>query len=1054
MPPRTSLSCQFAKSIGLVFLFASTVIHAAGTLPEVIDFNRDIRPILADTCYTCHGPDNNQRKAKLRLDQREGLFREAKGVRPVVAGDLIESELFARITSTDPDEQMPPRDSQRKLSAHQIALIKKWIEQGAKWQGHWAFITPKRPALPKVKDKKWPRNGIDHFILARLEREGLGPSAAADRATLLRRVSLDLTGLPPTPGEVSGFLLDKAPDAYEKAVDRLLASPRYGERMAFRWLDAARYSDTSGYQTDGPRTMWRWRDWVIEAFNDNMHYDRFTIEQLAGDLLPNATLEQRIATGFNRNHRGNAEGGSIPEEFQVEYVVDRVDTTATVWMGLTLGCARCHEHKYDPFTQKEFYELYAFFNNIPENGRALKYANSPPFLKTPTRAQMAELALLTKRVDSAEDAALRMMPEVEAKQREWEKAMALDEGIAPGWAPTRGLVAHLKLDEAKDMTFIDGKPVFDEGRVGNAAVFDGRRFIDANATVGEQTDFGYFDKFTLSLWVRPESDGALLTRTKDEAKETGWGIWLVDGKVQVNFVKRWLDDSLRLETIKKLKPRQWHHIAVTFNGHPIPEGVRVFVNGRAQKLRVNLDMLNQDFAANADPLRIGAGGGPVPRFKGAIDEVRIYNRPLYPHEAIALAAPDSLSKLASMEKQTAPQREALRLAFLEKIAPKKIRDFFATVRELREERAAMIEKFPTTMVMHEMAQPRSTRVLIRGAYDNPGEQVTAGTPVALPAMAKNAPRNRLGFARWLTDPKHPLTARVTVNQFWQMYFGRGIVKTVEDFGSQGAWPSHPQLLDWLATEFVRTGWDVKAMQKLIVTSATYRQSSARRKAEGGRVNDPENILLSRGPRMRLSADMIRDQALFVSGLLQEKVGGPSVKPYQPKGLWKEIASDTKYEQAKGADLYRRSLYTFWKRTVTPPLMATFDASPRETCVVRETRTSTPLQALALMNDVIFVEAARVFAQRMIREGGETPEGRIRFAFYRATSRNPKAAELKILSAGLSRHLGFYHRDTKAAKALVAVGESPVPKGMDAAELAAYTVVASLILNLDEVITKQ
>jgi len=1034
----------------LILVCATGTLTVAEPLPAVIDFNRDIQPILADTCYTCHGPDNNQREAKLRLDQREGLFREAKGVRPVVAGDLIESELFARITSNDPDEQMPPPDSQRKLSAHQIALIKKWIEQGAKWQGHWAFIAPKRPSLPKVKQKKWLRNGIDHFVLARLEREGLQPSSSADRATLLRRVSLDLTGLPPTPGEVSGFLLDKAPDAYEKAVDRLLASPRYGERMAFRWLDAARYSDTSGYQTDGPRTMWRWRDWVIEAFNDNMRYDRFTIEQLAGDLLPNATLEQRIATGFNRNHRGNAEGGSIPEEFQVEYVVDRVDTTATVWMGLTLGCARCHEHKYDPFTQKEFYELYAFFNNIPENGRALKYANSPPFIKSPTRAQQAELALLTKRVNAAEDAMLRIIPEVEPKQQAWERALVVKKGIAPSWVPTRGLVAHLNLDDAKDMAFIDGKPVFDEGRLGTAAVFDGLRFIDANATAGEQTDFGYFDKFTLSLWVRPESDGALLTRTKDEAKETGWGIWLVDGKVQVNFVKRWLDDSLRLETIEKLKPRQWHHIAVTFNGHPIPEGMRVFVNGRAQKLRVNLDMLNQDFAASADPLRIGAGGGPVTRFKGRIDEVRIYNRELYPREAVALAAPDSLSKLAAMEKRTATQREALRLAYLEKFAPKKIRAAFATVRELREERAAMIEKFPTTMVMHEMAQPRPTHMLIRGAYDNPGDKVTAGTPAALPPLAKGAPRNRLGFARWLTDPKHPLTARVTVNQFWQLYFGRGIVKTVEDFGSQGAWPSHPQLLDWLATEFVRSGWDVKAMQKLIVTSATYRQSSERRNG----TPDPENILLSRGPRMRLSADMIRDQALFVSGLLREKIGGPSVKPYQPEGLWKEIASETKYEQAKGADLYRRSLYTFWKRTVTPPLMATFDASPRETCVVRETRTSTPLQALALMNDVTFVEAARVFAQRIIREGGKSPEARVRFAFQHATARKPKAAEVKILTAGLSRHLKFYRQDAKAAKALIDIGESTVPNGVDAKELAAYTLLASLILNLDEVITKQ
>ena len=1051
------------RQIGLILVCAAGLLAAAEPLPEVIEFNRDIRPIFADTCYACHGPDKNKRKQELRLDREASVFRNRKDVRPVVAGDLAESDLYARITSDDPDEKMPPAESQRKLSARQIVLIKKWIEQGAKWQGHWSFIAPKQLALPKVKNKKWPRNGIDHFVLARLERAGLAASPEAERATLLRRVSLDLTGLPPTPAEIAAFQKDKAPGAYEKAVDRLLASPRYGERMAFRWLDAARYSDTSGYQTDGPRTMWRWRDWVIEAFNSNMRYDQFTIEQLAGDLLPNATIEQRIATGFNRNHRGNAEGGSIPEEFQVEYVVDRVDTTATVWMGLTLGCARCHEHKYDPFSQKEFYQLYAFFNNIPESGRALKYANSPPFLKTPTRNQQAGLVKLNAQVADAERAVKKLQPEIKLKQEAWEKGPLFLK--AAGWAPSEGLVAHFTLDggvsnavrkgkgkgKGKGGEFKDGQAAFTHGRVGKAAVFDGQRFIDANSTTAASANFGYFDRFTLSAWVWPESDGAILTRTKDEAKETGWGIWLVDGKVQVNLVKRWLDDSLRMETTTKLKLRQWHHIAVTYDGHPIPEGVRVFVNGAPQKLRVNLDMLNQDFVAKDDPLRIGAGGGPVPRFNGRIDEVRVYNRTLRPEEAIALAAPDGLSELAALKKPTTAQKTALRLAFHEQFAPANIRKAFARVLELRQKHAAMIENFPTTMVMQDMARPRQTHLLIRGAYDRPGEKVSANTPTALPQMPKGVPLNRLSFARWLMDAKHPLTARVTVNQFWQMYFGRGIVKTVEDFGSQGAWPSHPQLLDWLATEFVKSDWDVKALQKRIVTSATYRQSSRRPE---GKTNDPENILLSRGPRLRLSADMIRDQALFVSGLLSEEIGGPSVKPYQPEGLWKEIASETKYEQAKGADLYRRSLYTFWKRTVTPPLMATFDASSRETCIVRETRTSTPLQALALMNDVTFVEAARVFAQRMLKEGGATPERRIRFAFEHAVGRKPKAAEMKILKDGLTRHLEFYRQDAKAAKELIAIGEAPVPKGMAAAKLAAHTVIAGLILNLDEVITKQ
>ena len=740
----------------------------------------------------------------------------------------------------------------------------------------------------------------------------------------------------------------------------------------------------------------------------------------------------------------------------MEYVVDRVDTTATVWMGLTLGCARCHEHKYDPFSQKEFYQLYAFFNNIPESGRALKYANSPPFIMTPTRAQQVVLAKLDKQVSLAEKAYSDLAGEIKQKQAIWQKSLLSQKGVS--WAPGKGLVTHFTFDidtsnavqkNKKQGKFKDGEAMFTKGRLGKSVMFDGHRYIDANSTTADTTNFGYFDDFTLSLWVWPESDGALLTRTKDETKETGWGVWLVDGKIQVNLVKRWLDDSLRMETIKKLKPRQWHHIAMTYDGHPIPEGLRVFVNGKPQKLRVNLDMLNQDFAAKGEPMRIGAGGGPVPRFKGRVDEVRVYNRILRPEEAIALAAPDGLSKLAALKNPTTSQKTNLHLAFLEQFAPTNIRKAYARMLELRQKRAAMIESFPTTMVMADMTKPRETNLLIRGAYDRPGEKVTASTPAALPAMGKDAPRNRLGFARWLMDAKHPLTARVTVNQFWQMYFGRGIVKTIEDFGSQGSWPSHPQLLDWLATEFVQSGWNVKALQKLIVTSATYRQSSRRRNEE-----DSDNILLSRGPRLRLSAAMIRDQALFVSELLNKEIGGPSVKPYQPEGLWKEIASETKYEKAEGSGLYRRSLYTFWKRTVTPPLMAIFDASPRETCIVRETRTSTPLQALALMNDITFVEAARVFAQRMLREGDKTPERRILFAFEHAAGRKPEPAEMKILEAGLARHLDFYRQDHKAAKALVEIGEAPVPKGRDAGELAAYMVIAGLILNLDEVITKQ
>lgn len=1036
----------------LILVCATGSLAAAEPLPEVIEFNRDIRPILADTCFQCHGPDAGQRKAKLRLDQQAGAFAEKGGVAPFVPRKPMESEAYQRIISDIPDEQMPPPNSQRQLSARQKELIGRWIEQGADWQQHWAFIPPKRPALPEVKNGHWPANGIDRFILARLESEELKPSPPAEMATLLRRVALDLTGLPPTPAEVAAVLEDKSPRAYEQFVDRLLASPRYGERMAFRWLDAARYADTSGYQSDGPRTMWRWRDWVIEAYNRNLPFDQFTIEQLAGDLLPNATLEQRIATGFNRNHRGNAEGGSIPEEFQVEYVVDRVDTTATVWMGLTLGCARCHDHKYDPFSQKEFYQLYAFFNNIPEFGRALKYGNSPPFIKSPTRAQQKTLTGLDAKVQQAQVQLAVMEKQHAPTERAWRTGLK-NKRVAD-WVPDEGLMAHYPLGrdpydalaQQRTSKVSLGKLRHRRGAIGLGAEFNGRQHIDA----GDRGGFNYFDRFSFSVWVKGARNGAVLTRTRPGSKEGGWGLWLVDGKVQVNFVERWLDDALRLETEQAIDAGEWTYIAVTYDGRPVPERVRIYMNGRPQKLRVNLDLLNQDFYEEKQPLRIGGVGGPIATFRGMIDEVRLYDRVLRPAEAQALSVRASIQQLAAAAELTGAMEAKLRLAFRQQHGPAGLQTAYGDLLKANRARAQFVESLPTTMVMAEMSDQRPTHVLNRGAYDQPGDRVQAAVPAVLPAWSKDQKRDRLGLAKWLTQPKHPLTARVAVNQLWQQCFGRGLVRTAEDFGAQGEWPSHPALLDWLATEYTRLGWDTKAMLKRIVMSRTYRQSSRWTPAAE---KDPQNVLLARGPRLRLSAEMIRDQALMVSGLLHEQLGGPSVKPYQPEGLWKEIASTKDYEQSKGADLYRRSLYTYIKRTVTPPLMATFDASPREACLVRQARTSTPLQALALMNDVTFVEAARVFAQQALSQA-KTPEGRLRYLFECATLRKPAPNEMRILKAGLERHRKAYETDAEAAAALIAVGETPVPDKTDATELAAFTVVAKMILNLDEVITKQ
>jgi hypothetical protein len=957
---------------------------------EAVDFEREIRPLLSDACYTCHGPDEGKRKAELRLDVREGAFREHEGRRAVVPGKPDQSELYRRLLTDDADDRMPPAKSGRSLTAKQIDLVRRWIAQGAAWSTHWAFVPPRRPDAAS----------IDDLVRARLRREGLQPAPEADRPTLLRRVSLDLTGIPPTPEEADAFAADGSPDAYEKVVDRLLASPRYGERMAARWLDAARYADTSGYQNDGPRDMWRWRDWVIAAFNENMPFDRFTVEQIAGDLLPDPTLEQRIATGFNRNHRGNSEGGIIPEEYQVEYVADRVDTTATVWLGLTLSCARCHSHKYDPVTQEEFYRLFAYFNNIPEHGRAIKIGNSPPYVQAPTPGQADELFRLEQAQLSAERHWSALRPAVQRSQSQWEET--LKEPIP--WTVTDGLAASFKPEalpvEAKDV----GK-------------------------------FGFLDKFTLAARVRPAGDGTILSRMDPMGREQGYHVQLEDGRVHVNLVMRWLDDAIRVETEARLEPGRWRHVAVTYDGTRLASGVAVYFDGVPQKLQVNLDFLNQTFVTE-HPFRIGAGRSPFP---GAVDDVRVYGRRLSSDEVSWISIDDSL---VPRPERTEAQAGKIRACFLERHAPDGLRKAYRDLVAIRRKVQAYRESLPTVMVMEEMKTPRETRILIRGEYNRPGAPVRPGVPAALHPLPPGAAPNRLALARWLVDPANPLTARVTVNRWWQMYFGAGLVRTVEDFGAQGERPAHPELLDWLATELLRTGWDVKRLQKTIVTSAAYRQSS--RVPPELLERDPENRLLARGPRFRLPAEMIRDQALAAAGLLVEKRGGPSVKPYQPDGLWKEIASDTEYEQAKGEGLYRRSLYTYWKRTVVPPTMSTFDAPGREACTVRETRTNTPTQALALLNDVTYVEAARALAQRSDAD----------FGFRRVLSRAPAAKEREILERAFRRSLERFRKDPESAKRLILVGDSKPDSSLDPAELAARTAVASLILNLDEAVTKE
>jgi len=1050
------------------------LLNSAAEAAGPVRFNRDVRPILADTCFKCHGPDSVARQADLRLDREQnarGVTGEGSAL--IVAGDAKASALYQRIVSEDPDQKMPPADSGKSLTAEQIDTLRRWIDEGAPWEEHWAFQPPVRAPPPQGDHAAWARNPIDHFVLAELARRGWSPADEAALETLVRRVTLDLTGLPPTPEDVEAYRNDPGADRYERLVERLLASPRFGEHMSVDWLDAARFADTSGYQTDGPREMYRWRDWVIAAYNADMPFDQFTVEQVAGDLLPNPTLEQQIATGFNRNHRANSEGGIIPEEYAVEYVVDRVDTTASVWLGLTVGCARCHEHKYDPISHEEYYKLYAYFNNVPEYGRALKLGNSPPYVPAPTPDQKGILDRYAEQRDATRQAWEAIADRVAAAQRNWEPSAAL---LAPtDWTLTDGLDAWFKLNggltdevdfervletrtesefstaRTETVATSEAAPTFATAPTGGGAEFDGTSYL--SSTGAGAGKFGWLESISMAAWVRPAGDasGGIVSRMGDNSDTEGWSLHLRDGHVQLNLINRWLDDAIRVETSQAIPRDKWSHVVATYDGSRWASGVRIYVNGEPQELDVQLDAINASFLRE-EPLRIGSGGNQE-RLTGAVADVRLYRRALSPRDAQIISVVEPIDAIAEIapEQRTTAQRAKLEEYFVTRTAALDIRRAYAAMRDAETKYAKYVRSVPNTMVMSDSA-PQQAHILMRGAYDKPGAPVMAGVPAALIGTGTDPQGNRLDLAKWLVDPANPLTARVTVNRLWQKLFGAGLVKTSEDFGTQGEPPSHPELLDWLATEFVRTGWDQKALLRTIVTSATYRQSS---NATAEQVAaDPENRWLSRGPRFRMPAEMVRDQALAIAGLLQERVGGPSVKPYQPDGLWQEIASDTEYVRSTGPDLYRRSLYAFVKRTVANPTLVVFDSSTREACLLRRTRTNTPLQALTLLNDVTFVEAARVLAQQVLTEKDSGDEQRLTLIMERATSRSPSARELQVLEVSLQKQRDHFLRDPTAAASLLRSGDAPVPAGVDPVELAAHTLVASLILNLDEVITKE
>jgi len=1024
------------------------------------EYNRDVRPILAENCFACHGPDSAARKAKLRLDVRD----EAVKAGAIVPGKPDQSEALRRVLSDDPQEQMPPPKTKKTLSPAQKDLLRQWIAAGAEYQKHWSLIAPTRPPVPAVKDKTWVRNPIDSFILAKLEAAGLKPAPEADRRTLARRLSLDLTGLPPAPADVETFVNDTAPDAYEKYVDRLLKSPHWGEHRGRHWLDYARYADTHGIHFDNYREIWTYRDWVIRALNENKHFDQFTIEQLAGDLLPGRTIDQVVASGFNRCNITTNEGGAISEEYLVLYDRDRTETTAQVWLGMTAGCAVCHDHKFDPLTMRDFYSLAAFFNNTTQNAMDGNVKDTPPTVLVPRLEDRPRWEQVSKEL-----AELRR--QVEARKQsgrpEFEKWLAAAKPEAVGaQVPADGLRLHAKLNEGTGNIVhltCDGKPR--EVTVSGAVAWDSghvaaKSFRKQPGTALELADAGEFEKdqgFSYGAWVKlPKAPaGAIFARMDDQHDFRGWDLWVQNGRVGAHIINKWPSDALKVVSKNPVKAGQWTHVFVTYDGSARVEGVKVYINGVPQETDVEANALKSTIRTTV-PLTFGQRHTTSPLDGLDLQDVRLYGRTLPPGEVERLAKATRACWLAEKpaDARTPKEKDELFDWWLVGL-DEGFKGVAGKLSELQREEAVLRGRGTVAHVMQERDGEAMAYILFRGDYEKRRDPVKPNTPKALPPMPDDLPRNRLGLAQWLLRPEHPLTARVTVNRFWQEVFGTGLVRTAGDFGVTGEPPSHPELLDWLAVEFRESGWDVKKFFKLIVTSAAYRQSALL--TADKREKDPQNRLLSRGPRFRMDAEMVRDYALAASGLLVRKVGGPSVRPYQPEGVWEAVAmigSDTRdYRRDSGDGLYRRSMYTLWTRAAPPASMDIFNAPSRETCTVRRERTNTPLQALVTLNDPQFVEAARHLAQSALKDGGDKPETRLDFLAKRLLARPFRPEETKVVRATLDDLLDFYKGHAEDAKKLLAFGESKVDPSLDAGTLAAWTMLANELMNLDEVLNK-
>ncbi len=1049
------------------------------SLPEKLDFNIHVKPILSDKCYACHGPDKAKQKAGLQLDVEEvayGELPETPGKYAIVPGDIESSEAIRRILSTDPTQIMPTPEFNVPLSNYEKAVLVKWVNDGAEYKPHWAFIKPQKFDIPKVKgkNKDFVNNPIDNFIVKTLEEKKLTPSKEAEKELLLRRLSLDLTGLPPTPEEIKAFLADTSADAYGKQVDRLLNSIHYAEKIATDWMDLSRYSDTYGYQVDRFRDMSPWRDWVIKAFNENMPYDEFIKWQLAGDLLPDPTKEQILATGFNRLHPQNMEGGIVDEEFRSEYVSDRASLVGEAFMGLTVACAKCHDHKYDPISQKEFFQLYSFFNNINETGQ-ISWDNSLPVptMMIPTEKQASFLKETDSKIKQKENLLAKVATEEKVGFEKWLqtgtyknviKRVSSDKKTAHytlNSSPIKNsLNPSLKVEHRLEFSNKE-KLNFVQGHNGRALKMNGDAWLDLKGVGIFKRDHS----FSIGLWVNiPEElkEGVIFHKNKGSRLHSfkGYHLYLKDNKLEWMLAHTWPENAI-IEHTKVDVPRdQWVHLMVTYDGSSSAAGGKIYMNGKEIETEVEIDNLTKDiifhnltdeiYNGPVEPnLQIGARWRGVGTKDAKYDDIEVYHRKLSAIEVMNLAKAEEVKEIAAtkVEDLTSAQKSLLKDFYLTNVS-KPFKEAFKGLAEIRSTYVDSVEKVQEVMIMKEMDKPRDAFVLERGVYDAYGDQVYPNTPKSVLEMPEGLPKNRLGLAEWLTLEEHPLTARVAVNRYWQNYFGRGIVKSTADFGNQGDLPSHPELLDWLALTFVESGWDVKALQKLIVSSATYKQSSYTPKEL--RDVDSENIWLARGPSTRLTSEMMRDNALLAAGLLNKKVGGKSVKPYQPKGLY-AMTSGT-YEEDEGDDLYRRSFYTYWRRTVPNPTLATFDQPERSVCTVKRQKTNTPLQALVLLNDPTYLEAAKVMGERMT-EMSDSIEG-IKMAYVRFTGRNPKEKELKVLAELQAKEYERFKANPEKAKGWLEAGAYKIKESLDANLLASNAIVASVILNGDVTITKR